>query len=60
MTTTEEQVYDGRIAAVCEPGCAVGTCGSRVPGMACGGCCGCLGGCEYGYGEWVDEVKASC
>jgi hypothetical protein len=50
--------YDGRVSADCEKECADGTCRSMYYGDGCGGCCGCLGGCRYGYEEQVEEAAS--
>lgn len=48
-------VYDGRTGEACLNECVYGTCGYSLPGLACGGCCRCLGGCEEGYAEQLEE-----
>lgn len=53
--------YDGRISALCRESCDVGECGKPlIPGLACGGCCGCLGGCVRGWEEQDEEARRSC
>ncbi len=49
-------VYDGRVSDECAGGCTFGDCGESLPGLACGGCCGCLGGCEIGYHQQIAEL----
>jgi hypothetical protein len=42
----------------CEKTCAYGECGvSGLPGEACGGCCGCRGGCVVEHEEQMVEAQ---
>lgn len=36
-------------APECETKCAYGECGAPRTMLGCGGCCGCLGGCQVEY-----------
>lgn len=52
---SEPIVYDGRRSEQCKTECQAGTC--RQTSYGCGGCCGCLGGCELGYEEQLAEAS---
>lgn len=57
MPDRTEPVYDNRVSAECVTECQVGACNQpRLPGLACGSCCQCLGGCERGWFEQIEEA----
>lgn len=58
--------YDGRISEACKDECQEGTCShGGLYTNACGGCCGCLGGCVLGWNEqqessYVKVERCTC
>lgn len=42
-------------ADACAKECAYGTCNAPGSTLGCGGCCGCLGGCQVAYEESLPQ-----